>query len=321
MRTRLVEIIIYNHFNNDKLSKVSMHKLNPIWLRTLITLVETGHFTKTAEKLNMTQPGVTQHIHKLEEACGYSLINRTNREFDLTEQGRQVYQHALNLAEDERRLFEQLEFDNPYAGRCALACSGAMALNIYPKLLDLQQRHKGLNINLKAAPNQQILSEIKAGQIDLSIVTDIPNKHWFEVTEIGIEELCLVIPKGLDEHDDLAGQLSTLGLIDHPDAEQYLAMYFAKNDTLSCLRISRNDIPATGFINQINQILSPVAKGIGFTVIPRSAVVSFAERDRVQIVAAEQPVTETLFLVSKKGRELPKRFDAIKQVILSAVKA
>ena len=35
-------------------------------LYTFLTLCETGNYTKTAEKLNMTQPAVTQHIQFLE---------------------------------------------------------------------------------------------------------------------------------------------------------------------------------------------------------------------------------------------------------------
>ena len=31
--------------------------LNPVWLHTFKTLIEVGHFTQTAEKLFMTQPG------------------------------------------------------------------------------------------------------------------------------------------------------------------------------------------------------------------------------------------------------------------------
>jgi DNA-binding transcriptional LysR family regulator len=36
--------------------------LNPVWLNTFIALVDTGQFTKAAEKLFMTQPGVSQHL-------------------------------------------------------------------------------------------------------------------------------------------------------------------------------------------------------------------------------------------------------------------
>ncbi|WP_306763859.1 MULTISPECIES: helix-turn-helix domain-containing protein [unclassified Vibrio] len=48
--------------------------LNQTWLKTFKTLVEVNHFTRTAEALFMTQPGVTQHIQKLEQACNTSLI-------------------------------------------------------------------------------------------------------------------------------------------------------------------------------------------------------------------------------------------------------
>ena len=65
--------------------------LNPIWLNTFKTLVDVGHFTKTAELLHMTQPGVSQHINKLEAACGYPLIKRFNKKFELTIYGRKVY--------------------------------------------------------------------------------------------------------------------------------------------------------------------------------------------------------------------------------------
>ena len=69
--------------------------LNPLWLNTFKTLIDLGHFTRTAEKLHMTQPGVSQQIQKLENACGHSLIKREKKSFELTEQGRQVYEYAL----------------------------------------------------------------------------------------------------------------------------------------------------------------------------------------------------------------------------------
>ncbi|KZX75938.1 hypothetical protein A3715_13940 [Oleiphilus sp. HI0009] len=80
--------------------------LNPTWLKTFITLVDTGHFTQTAEKLFMTQPGVSQHVNKLEEACGHDLIKRNNKSFAITEQGRLVYRFAKQRMSDERSLFE-----------------------------------------------------------------------------------------------------------------------------------------------------------------------------------------------------------------------
>ena len=68
--------------------------INPIWLDTFITLVETGNFTRTAEQRFMTQPGVSQHLKKLEEVCQCELVVRLGKGIQLTEQGQRVYQYA-----------------------------------------------------------------------------------------------------------------------------------------------------------------------------------------------------------------------------------
>ena len=61
--------------------------LNATWLETFVTLTEIGHFTRAAEKLNMTQPGVSQHLRKLEEQVGQSLIAQEGKSFTLTPAG------------------------------------------------------------------------------------------------------------------------------------------------------------------------------------------------------------------------------------------
>ena len=70
--------------------------INPIWLDTFITLVETGNFTRTAEQRFMTQPGVSQHIKKLEDVCNCELVIRLGKGIQLTEQGQRVYQQYID---------------------------------------------------------------------------------------------------------------------------------------------------------------------------------------------------------------------------------
>ncbi|MGS2719708.1 LysR family transcriptional regulator [Paraglaciecola aestuariivivens] len=290
--------------------------LNPTWLKTFVTLVDTGHFTQTAEKLFMTQPGVSQHINKLEQACGHKLIKRDKKSFLVSEQGHIVYHYAKTLAANENALLEQLAFDDPVAGQCSLACSGALALLLYPHLLSLQVAHPNLIIKLKAAPNRQILNEVKAGDIDQGIVTDIPNSGLFDVEQIGQEELCLVLPASADIQMPAAQLLLQTGLISHPDAEHYLSMYLVKCQTPDLQLLDMHKVPIAGFINQIGQILQPVAKGLGFTLLPRSVINSFAQPQNLQILPATKPVLENLYLVKKKQRILPARYATLNALIL-----
>jgi DNA-binding transcriptional LysR family regulator len=289
--------------------------LNPLWLNTFVTLIDIGHFTKTAEKLSMTQPGVSQHIRKLEQACCHTLIRRENKRFEITEQGRLVYQYAAQLEKNEQVLFENLTFDDPFSGHCTLACSGALALLLYPKLLDLQVQHKQLVVKLKAAPNHQILNEIQTGIVDLGIITDVANHSLFDIQKIGQEQLCLVLPANVEIDGYGENLLTEIGLIDHPDAEHYLSLYFAQSQESYFSHLSIKEIPVTGYVNQISQILQPVAKGLGFTVLPKSAVDTFQEPQQLKIFNPKKPVIETLYMVKKRNRALPARLDTVNSIL------
>lgn len=292
--------------------------LNQVWLETFVTLIDTGHFTQTAEKLFMTQPGVSQHISKLEKACGHSLIKRDRKSFIITEQGRLVYDYAKKLQKGEKFLFEQLNFDDPFSGECTLACSGSLALLLYPKLLQLQKCHSSIHVNIKAAPNHQILNDIKHGLIDEGVVTNKPNESIFDYEELGQEELCLVVPQHAKSNKDRKHLLVDLGLISHPDAEHYLSLYFRQCEEQELKQLDISKIPVIGSINQIGQILEPLANGIGFTVLPKSAIDSFHTPKLLTKLKPQQPVMESLYLVCKKNRMLPARYDAFNTIIRQA---
>ncbi|MGR5206935.1 LysR family transcriptional regulator [Vibrio sp. PNB23_22_7] len=293
--------------------------LNPVWLHTFKTLVEVGHFTQTAEKLYMTQPGVSQHIKKLEQACNHPLIKRENKSFELTEQGRMMYAYALELEEKEKSLLEDLNFDDPFAGYCKLACSGSLALMLFPPLLEKQKQHRGLSIQLEAAPNQSILNGVADGRIDMGIVTHSPNKSVFQSEQIGRETLCLILPKSYQGTTLTPELLKSCGVIGHPDAEHYMTLFFDQCAEPLLNEIKVSGMPRSGYVNQLSQILLPVSKGLGFTVLPRSAVESFPLREALYVAELKQPVYEDLFLVRKRSRTLPLRYQTIKEVLLGVI--
>ena len=89
-----------------------MLMINELWLQTFSTLVEQKHFTKTSEILHMTQPGVSQHIKKLEESLGHLLLRRSGKSFELTREGEILYQFALKKREDEIELMDILSSED-----------------------------------------------------------------------------------------------------------------------------------------------------------------------------------------------------------------
>ena len=75
-------------------------------LQVFKTLCDELNFTKTAEKLNMTQPAVSHVIGSLEEEFGVRLVDRLNRRIYLTTAGKLFLAKAIRLLDlyDDLRL-------------------------------------------------------------------------------------------------------------------------------------------------------------------------------------------------------------------------
>jgi len=287
--------------------------INQQWLHTFLNLVEVGHFTKTAEKLFMTQPGVSQQIKKLEEQIGVPLLIRIGKGFELTREGEILYQFGCKRRREEQLLHRKLQFDDPYSGECRIGCSGAMAIFLYPHLLKRQKDHSGLVMDVEAAPAQRIIQSIQQNKSDLGIVTQTFPLPELAYESLGYESLCLVLPSCFASSLLTFDHLKMLGFINHPDGSYYADRLLSANFGEQFHSVGR--IKKSGYINQINQILSPVSEGLGFTVLPETAVRNFPQQSLLYVAPLPVPIRDELFWVSKKHRILPKRYEWFKGTI------
>ena len=276
--------------------------INLNWLNTFCTLVETGHFTQTAEKLLMTQPGVTQHIQKLELQLDQVLIQRQGKQFELTDAGEKVYRQGQQTLAQLAKLEQSLKFDDPFAGRCRIASPGSVGLRLYSKLLDYQQQHATLELDYQFAPNNQIVHLLQQRQLDFALVTKEADHSELQYELLTAEALCLVTSSKIKKVDWPI--LQQLGYINHPDgthhANSLLGDNFKQYQSIS-------QMPHRGFSNQIGLILEPVRRGIGFTVLPANAVAAFADQNAITIHQLNKPVSENLYLVTRKWQLQPAR--------------
>ncbi|PSW20104.1 LysR family transcriptional regulator [Photobacterium sanctipauli] len=279
--------------------------LNTQWLNTFLVLVETGHFTHTAEKLFMTQPGVSQHIKKLEAQTGTLLLKRIGKRFELTPAGESLYRYGVQRQSDDMQLLKSLVEDEPYRGECYIACSGSLAMFLYPLFLAHQKEHNELSIHLEAAPNRVVIENLKSNQTELGIVTQPVSDPNIDQEEIGVESLCLVVPSTYPSDTFSMEALYQFGFISHPDGKHYLQQIHQANTDDA---FDFNKVTINGYINQLSQILLPVSQGLGFTVLPEKAVTSFPSPSEIKTIPLPTPVTQKLFLIKKKHRKLGKRY-------------
>ncbi|MEH6450940.1 MAG: LysR family transcriptional regulator [Oleispira sp.] len=284
--------------------------INPVWLRSFCTLVEVGHFTRTAENLHMTQSGVSQQVRKLEEYLGQQLLIREGKRFTLTTAGDRLYHEGQKLILSLSDLEQQVGLDPSQEGIVRVASPGSVGLKLYPHLLGLQKRYPKLVIDYRFAPNSDIEKLIAEHKVDIGIMTSLSTLSEVSLKAIAEEELLLVTPNDITEPS--WEQLLALGFIDHPDgayhASQLLSVNFSQFQ-------HANQFKHSGFSNQINLILEPVSMGLGFTVLPSHAVEAFKEANKVAVHQLTHRVMESLYLGTHTNKFTPNR---IKTVISEA---
>ncbi|MGN5223769.1 LysR family transcriptional regulator [Aeromonas veronii] len=288
--------------------------VNPLWLHTLVVVHETGSFTRAAERLDLTQAAVSQHISRLEAEFG-PLLLRKPRQLELTPRGLVLLDFARQQAQAAEQLRARLSDDDPHHGAITLSTPGSIGLLLYPLLLDQQQEHPRLTIQHRFAPTPDIVQAVLAGRSDLGLVDQPPEHPSIAAEPFAREPLCLVVPNNGEEPS--WQHLCQLGFIDHPDGHSMAQRLLGRR--YPGQRV--DEIPLRGFTNQIGLILEPVTRGLGFTVLPRFAVTAFAQQEKIRVIQSRIEVIDTLWLIYRAEWPLPARHQRLVTVLKQRVAA
>ena len=116
----------------------------------MAAIVDGGTFAAAADRLGMSQPGVSRAIARLESRLGIRLFDRTTRTVSLTEEGRRFYEQVAPL-------MMSLEEAATSAAGGASAVRGRLRVNVNPifsrlilgpRLQAFMERHPDLELEL-----------------------------------------------------------------------------------------------------------------------------------------------------------------------------
>ena len=265
--------------------------INLAWLKTFCTLVDVGHFTQTAERLFMTQSGVSQHIRKLEQSLATALIVREGKRFWLTQEGHRLYREGGELLAEINSLSASFEPTDEYRGLVSIMSPGSLGLKLYPELLSLQKQHQLLSIDYQFSSNRGIEQALCQYQLDIGLMTALPSDTNIVAKSLTREPIVLVTPSSLTT--PTWPELTQLGIIDHPDAHHHAKLLLSRNFE-QFQHIGQFNV--SGRSNQISLILTPVALGLGFTVLPLYAAKAFADQKAVNIHFLSEQACESVYI-------------------------
>jgi DNA-binding transcriptional LysR family regulator len=141
-------------------------------LEYLATVAETGSFTRAAEQLLVSQPGVSAQIRKLERELGQDLLDRSGRSVRLTEVGKAVLPHAraaLGAVDAVKQTVSELT--GLLRGRAAIGMVTSPNVDLPGILAGFHRRHPLVEIALTEGSSDQLLDDVRTGRLDTAIVS------------------------------------------------------------------------------------------------------------------------------------------------------
>ncbi|KAA5828742.1 LysR family transcriptional regulator [Saccharopolyspora hirsuta] len=176
----------------------------------LVTVVDTGSFTRAAELLHVTQPALSHQVRALERDAGGPLLERLPRAVRLTPMGRAMLPHArAALADAERARSAARQASGLESGELQLATVYSASLGVLPPVLRAWRKdHAGVHIRLfEHRHGDELKAAMAAGQADIA-VGPAPSDWDGPVHALGVEEFVVVLPPD----DPLAGGATSVEL-------------------------------------------------------------------------------------------------------------
>ena len=160
-------------------------------------VVRCRSFSKAADILFMTQPGVSNHIAQLEAQTGLTLIKRGKGRFELTQEGRLMYRYATRMEKLAWELQDKLRAtQKDMAPTLCIGVTINYAKTVMPYLLaNFQMRFPGIKIKLDAGPSVEMEQSLLAGRNDVVIIANQNTSKKILSFPFVREELVLVASK------------------------------------------------------------------------------------------------------------------------------
>jgi DNA-binding transcriptional LysR family regulator len=143
-----------------------------VQLRHLISLAQSGSFTKSAEALFLTQPALSRSIKSLEDELGQPLFDRVGRRSVLTPFGVQALQRARQLvfdADDLAGSGRQMSEGRAGTVRIGLG-SGPGAMLMTPLLLTMAKSHPAIHLDIARGHTDVLTRRLRERELDALVV-------------------------------------------------------------------------------------------------------------------------------------------------------
>lgn len=270
--------------------------MNLEFLESYLGVVRTGSFQTAARQLGISQPTVSQHVKKLEQSLGHTLVVRNSGGCTAAPKTEVFLGHAETLLRLAKRARDSLRSPPIVVG--ASTNIGTYLLQPYfKKFQDDNQNRIALDVVL--GPNPDIARKLEQGELDVAAMEWWDSRSGFIARTFRREALVVIASP------------------DHP---------WAKRSDIMTSDLSREPMiggePGTGTGRILQDVLGAEAKhlrvimslgsteavkravrvGLGISIVFESAVADEVNNDQLAVIPLRRKtIQKNLYVIHRKG--------------------
>ncbi len=253
-------------------------------LRVFIEVARQKSFSRAAERIFLTQPTVSAHIKALETEIGTPLLDRSQRELQLTEAGKILFQYAQELLAIKEKALSSIQAEYQIMqGHLEIAASSVPGAYLLPQLmLSFRQQYPEVTFSVLLRDTKQVLQSVNDYTYDLGFVGEPDLRDGLEKIRLIEDELILIaspqasipvkIPASPPE-TPLPG-IEIISCVDMPFLmrEPGSATRLVFEKALKKQLHKKVDFRVIGYLESQEGIKQAVKAGLGLSVISKKAV-------------------------------------------------
>ena len=165
-------------------------------LRIFRAVAEARSFTRAAEVVHLTQPGISKHIKQMEEYYGIPLFDRLGKKVALTQAGEilsEATEEIMASAIAAEQRIEELK--GLHGGKLVLGASFALGIYVLPGVLAaFRKRYPAVEVTVDISLSAKIMAKILANKLELGLVSQEAHDPRLFAKQFMTDELIVVVP-------------------------------------------------------------------------------------------------------------------------------
>lgn len=272
-------------------------------LEYFIAVAEEQSFTRAAERVHISQSGVSAQIRQLERELGAELFDRSARAPTLTVAGKAALEHARTALAAAEAVSQAVgEVSDLIRGRLTLGMViGCTVTPLFDALAAFHRAHPGVEISLLEDNSERLVEGVRAGTIDLALVgTATATPEGLDALTIISERLVAAVPAGHPLAKQRRVSLRDLGaypIVCMPPGTGLRKVF----DQACAAQSLRLVIPLQA--SAADAIADLAARGLGVAILSKSMAARY--RDRLTALTIDDIETPALLALIWKATRSP----------------